>query len=98
MAIAVTVLVTPGPAVTIATARPRKLRMGMGHVDGRALVAHVDDADPEPGAMVPDRLDMPALQAEDAVDAARLQEAGDPGGDRPGIGVEVLARGGGGVL
>ncbi len=50
----------------------RQLRMGMGHVDGRALVSHVDDADALAAAEIPDRLDMAALQAEDAVDAARL--------------------------
>ena len=57
-----------------------QLGMGVRHVHGRALVAHVDDADAEPREMVPDRLDVAALQAEHAVDAARLEEARDPGG------------------
>ena len=44
---------------------------------------------PSGASMVPDRLDVAALQAEDAVDAARLQEARDPGGAGVQIGVEV---------
>ena len=69
----------------------RELGMGVRHVDGRTLVADVDDADAEPRDVVPDRLDVPALQAEDAVDAARLQEARDPGRTGVLVGVEVLA-------
>ena len=42
----------------------------MRHVDGGALVAHIDDADAAPAELVPDRLDVPALQPEDAVDPA----------------------------
>ena len=45
------------------------------HVDRRDFVAHVDDADAELGRVIPDRLDVAALQAEDAVDAARLRES-----------------------
>ena len=66
-----------------------QLGMGVRHVDGGALVAHVDDADAEPRDVVPDRLDVAALQAEHAVDAARLEEARDPGGAGVLVGVEV---------
>ena len=44
--------------------------MGVRHVHGGALVAHVDDADALTRDVIPDRLDMAALQSEDAVDAA----------------------------
>ena len=67
-----------------------QLGMGVRHVHGRALVAHVDDADALPRDMVPDRLDVAALQAEDAVDAARFEKARDPGGAGERVGVEVL--------
>ena len=91
-------LVTPGPAVTMATPSwSGQLGMGVRHVHGRAFVAHVDDADPEPRHVVPDRLDMTALQAEDAIDAARLEEARDPGGARKRIGVQVANLRGGAV-
>ena len=53
--------------------------MGVRHVNRCAFVAHVDDADAAPRDVIPDRLNMAALQAEDAVDAASLQETGDPG-------------------
>ena len=46
--------------------------MGVRHMDRRGLVANVDDADAKLRGMVPDRLDVPALQAENAIDAARL--------------------------
>lgn len=58
----------------------RELRVRVRHVDGRAFVAHVDDANPEPRREIPDRLDVPALEAEDAIDAARHDKARDPGG------------------
>ena len=64
--------------------------MGMRHVNGGAFVAHVDDADALARDVVPDRLDMAALQAEDAVDAARLEEARDPGRAGLLVGVEIL--------
>ena len=51
-----------------------------------AFVADVDDAHAALRKLVPDRLDMPALQAEDAVDTARDQELGDPFGDGAGCG------------
>ena len=66
-----------------------KLGMRMRHVHGGALVAHVDDADALLRDVVPDRLDVAALQAEDAVDAARLEEARDPGGAGLRVGVQV---------
>ena len=91
LAIAVTVLVTPGPAVTMATPKlPGQLGMGVRHVHGGAFVAHVDDADAQPGDVIPDRLDVAALQAEDAVDAARLEEARDPRRAGLLVGVEIV--------
>ena len=57
-----------------------QLGMRVRHVDGGTLVAHVDDADALARGMVPDRLDVAALQAEDAVDASRHQE---PARSRP---------------
>src|SRR5262245_19548591 len=53
----------------------------MRHVHRGAFVAHVDDAHVELCQVIPDRLDVAALQPEDAVDAARHQEAGDQFGD-----------------
>jgi hypothetical protein len=73
-----------------------QLRMGMRHVDRGALVAHVDDADAAACHMIPDRLDVAALQAEDAIDAARLEEARDPGRTRGLVGIEVDGAHGGG--
>ena len=64
--------------------------MGVRHVHGRGLVANVDDADAELRGMVPDRLDMAALQPKDAIDAALLQEPRDPSRARIVIGIEVL--------
>ena len=94
LAMAVTVLVTPGPAVTMATPKlARQFGVRMRHVHGGAFVADIDDADAEPRDMVPDRLDMAALQAEDAVDAARLQKARDPGCAGLFVGIQILGRG-----
>ena len=67
----------------------RQLGVGVRHVDRRPLVPHVDDADAEPGAVVPDRLDVAALEAEDAVDPPRLEELRDPGRAGLRVGVEV---------
>ncbi len=58
-----------------------KLRMRVRHVHGRALVAHIDDAHTELRQVVPDRLDVAALQAEDAIDAAGDEKARDEFGD-----------------
>ena len=44
----------------------RQQRMRVRHVHRRAFVAHVDDAHAVRGEPVPDRLDVAALQAEDA--------------------------------
>ena len=68
--------------------------VGVRHVDGRDLVANVDDADAKLRGMVPDRLNMAALQPEDAVDAARLQETRDPSRAGVVVGVEVIGAGG----
>ena len=64
--------------------------MRVRHVHGGAFVAHVDDADALPRDVIPDRLDMAALQAEDAIDAARLQKSRDPGRAGMLVGVQVL--------
>jgi hypothetical protein len=53
--------------------------MGMGHVDGSALVAHIDDADAFRIEPHPQRHDVTAAQRKDAVDAARLEATRDPG-------------------
>ena len=57
-----------------------QLGVRLGHVHGGAFVTHVDDTDAAAAEMVPDRLDVAALDAEDAVDATGDEEAGDPGG------------------
>jgi hypothetical protein len=72
------------------TGGPREFGVGVRHVDRCGLMANVDDADAKLGGMVPDRLDMPALQTKDAVDAARLEEASDPGRAGFVISVEII--------
>ena len=62
----------------------------MGHVNRGTLVAHVDDPDSLPGDVIPDRLDMAALQPEDPVDATGLEEACNPGGAGLLIRIEIL--------
>ena len=64
--------------------------MRVRHVNRGALIANVDDADALPGDVIPDRLDVAALQTENAIDAARFQEPGDPAGAGSFIDVEVL--------
>ena len=61
-------------------------------MNGGSLVTNVDDADAELGAMVPDRLNMAALQAEHAVYPSRLEEAGDPGADGILVGSKIIDR------
>ena len=53
--------------------------MSVRHVHRGAFIANVDDADTLPGNVVPDRLNVAALKPKNAVDAARLQKAGNPG-------------------
>ena len=55
-------------------------RMRGCHVDGGALVPHVDDRDAVRGEVIPDRLDMTALQSEHALRPARGEEARHPFG------------------
>src|SRR5580765_8769018 len=56
----------------------------MRHVHGSALVAHVDDANAATAEVIPDRLDVTALQPVDAVDAARHEKLRDPLCNRTG--------------
>ena len=67
-----------------------ELGVRLGHVHGGALVPDIDDTDAGLGREVPDRLDVAALETEDAIDAAGLQRFGDPGGDAQCVAVEVL--------
>ena len=51
--------------------------MGVGHVHRRAFIAHVDDAHVALRQLIPDRLDMSALEAEHAVDLASDEKLDD---------------------
>ncbi len=64
--------------------------MRVRHVHRGAFVAHVDDAHVQLRQLVPDRLDVAALQAEDAVDAAGDEEAGNDFGDAAAVAHEAL--------
>ena len=57
-----------------------QFRMGLRHMDRRALVTHVDDADPLGVDAHPHRHDVAAAQSEDAFHAARFQHARDDRG------------------
>ena len=46
--------------------------MGMRHMDRGAFVPDINDADAMLRNVVPDRLNMAALKAEDPIDASRL--------------------------
>ena len=54
-----------------------QFRVGLGHMHGGALVAHVDDADAFGIEPHPDRHDVAAAEREHAGDAAAFQEARD---------------------
>ena len=56
----------------------------LAHVHGGALVAHIDDADAAAAKVIPDRLDVAALQPIDAVDAACHEKIRDPLRNRTG--------------
>ena len=87
LAIAVTQLVTPGPAVANATPTcPVSTAWQCAMCTAGAFVAHVDDAHAALRKLIPDRLDVPALQPEHAIDAAGDQELDDPFGDGAGCG------------
>jgi len=73
--------------------RARQLGVGMRHVGRGTLVPDIDDADAEAGGMVPDRLDVAALQPEHPVDASSLQEARNLGGAASLVRVEVIRLG-----
>src|SRR5215472_786625 len=63
--------------------------MGVCHVDGRAFVADIDDTDTLARHVIPDRLDVAALEAENAIDAAGFEKARDPGRGGGLVGVEI---------
>lgn len=58
--------------------------MRVGHVDRRPLVPNVDDLHPHPRRLVPDRLDVAALQSEEPAHTALLKEPRDKGGNGRG--------------
>jgi hypothetical protein len=51
---------------------PRKLSVSVRHVNRRDFMANIDDANAKLRGMVPNGLDVPTLQTENAIDAARL--------------------------
>ncbi len=67
-----------------------ELSMRVGHVHRGPFVAHIDDPDAELGDMVPDRLNMAALEPENAVDAAGLKKPRDPGRARLFVCVQII--------
>ena len=67
-----------------------ELGMGVCHMDGRTLVPDIYDANSLPSDMIPNRLNMTALQTKYAVDAARLQKSGNPGRAGLFVGIQVL--------
>ncbi len=79
LAMPVIALVMPGPAVTRATRVHRHLVMGLRHVDGGPLVAHVDDLNALRVEAHPDRHDVAATEGKDALDAPGLEGPGDDG-------------------
>src|SRR5258708_10398280 len=63
--------------------------MGVRHVHGCGFMADVDDTDALAGHVIPDWLDVAALETEDAVNATGFEKARDPGGGSGIVGVEV---------
>ena len=57
-------------------------RMRVRHVHGGAFVTHVDDSDTTPAELIPDRLDVPALQPEYPIHPLRDQKLRNQRGDR----------------
>ena len=53
----------------------------MGHVHGGALIAHVDDAHAALRQLIPDWLDMTALETEHPIDLAGDEKLDDQLGD-----------------
>src|SRR4029079_9833913 len=66
--------------------------MGVRHVNRGTFITHVDDPDSLPGDVIPDRLDMAALQTETPVDAPRLEKSCNLGLEALVIRVEILRR------
>jgi hypothetical protein len=62
----------------------------MRHVHGSSFIAHVDDADAVARDMIPNRLDVSALQSEDAVDTPALEESRNPCRGAVLAGAEIL--------
>ena len=62
----------------------------MRHMHSGAFIANIDDADAGARDMIPDRLDVSALQPEDAIDAPTLEESRNPGRDAVFTGTEIL--------
>jgi hypothetical protein len=72
---AVSVLVTPGPAVTAATPWPAgEARSGVGREDRGGLVARVHDANAGAAGRDQNRRDVPAHQGIEEFDSLRLQD------------------------
>jgi len=59
-----------------------KDRVGVRHMDGGTLVAHIDDAHTALGELIPDQLDMAALQTEHPVDTSGNEKVDDKLGNR----------------
>ena len=91
LAMEVTVLVTPGPAVTMATPNPPVSSAWAWAIWTAARSSRTSMMRMPSWAVVPDRLDVTTLQAEDAVDATGLQGLGNPGGNTERIVVQVQA-------
>src|SRR5882724_11100919 len=77
VAIPVTALVQPGPAVVTTQPSLPVSRVTVRGVSSDLLVAHVDDADAFIDAAIVDVDDVSAAQGEDRIDAFVLQRLGD---------------------
>ncbi|MCY1186935.1 hypothetical protein D9M73_278540 [compost metagenome] len=64
--------------------------MSMRHINRGILVAHIDNLYPGSTDMVPQRLQIAALQAEYTIDTLCLQKFGDPGSTTINVLIDVL--------
>jgi hypothetical protein len=55
----------------------RKNRVGVRHMDGGTLVTHIDDAHTTLGELIPDQLDMAALQTEHPIHTSGNEKVDD---------------------